>query len=94
MIGATSDPVIHWYNWLSKPTCGLPSMPHAMAVRIGGMKNGNVTRTSSEPRNGVSVRARIQASRTARATEGMVFASDMPTVFSSVTALCSVTTSR
>ena len=63
-------------------------MPQAIAVRIGGMKNGSVTSTSSAPRNGVSVRARIQASSTASTSDGMVLASDMPTVLSSVSRLC------
>ena len=68
-------------------------MPQAIAVRIGGMKNGRVIKTSSVPRNGVSVRAMIQASRTAR-TDGMVLASDMPTVLSSVSRFCRGKTSR
>ena len=37
------------------------SMPHAIAVRIGGTKNGSVISTSSAPRAGVSVRAMIHA---------------------------------
>ena len=41
-------------------------MPHAIAVKIGGMKNGSVISASSVPRAGVSVRARIQASKTAK----------------------------
>lgn len=69
-------------------------MPQAIAVRIGGMKNGSVTRTSSVPRKGVSVRARIQASRTASTSEGIVLASDMPTVLSNVIRLSRVKTSR
>lgn len=69
-------------------------MPHAIAVRIGGTKKGSVTRTSSVPRKGVSVRARIQAKRTASASEGIVLASDMPTVFSNVIRLSCVRTSR
>ena len=55
-------PVSHCHAMLMTPTCLLPSMPQAIAVRIGGMKNGSVISTSSAPRAGVSVRATIQAS--------------------------------
>jgi hypothetical protein len=60
-------------------------MPQAVAVRIGGMKNGSVTSTSSVPRAGVSVRATIQASRMASASDRMVFTNEMPTVLASTT---------
>ncbi len=73
-------PVAQRQTMLMTPTCGLASMPQAMAVRIGGMKNGSVISTSSVPRNGVSVRATIQARNTAIVSDGMVFASEMPTV--------------
>ena len=69
-------------------------MPQAIAVRIGGMKNGSVTSTSSEPRNGVSVRARIQARNTASATDGTVFASEIPMVLSRTSRLRWVKMSR
>ena len=51
------------------------------------MKNGSVTSTSSVPRNGVSVRARIQARSTAIISEGTVLASEIPTVLSSISRL-------
>ena len=84
MIGEVVDPVIHFHNVLSKPTCGLPSIAQAMAVRMGGMKNGRVISTSSLLAQGVSVRAMIQARNTARVSEGIVFAREMPTVFSRI----------
>ena len=65
----------------------LPSMPQAMAVRIGGMKNGSVISTSSAPRAGVSVRAQIQASSTASEIDGMVLANEIPIVLSSTRTL-------
>ena len=65
-------------------------MPQAIAVRIGGTKNGSVISTSSTPRYGVSVRAMIQASRMATASDGTVLAKEMPIVLSSTTALCAV----
>ena len=58
------------------------------------MKKGSVTSTSSAPRNGVSVRDRIQASAIASTSDGTVLANEMPTVLSSTTALCAVSTSR
>ena len=62
------------------PTCVLPNMPQAMAVRMGGMKNGRVMRTSSVPRAGVSVRATIHASSMASTMASTVLTSDKPTV--------------
>ena len=90
MIGDVSEPVIAFQVWLISPTCGLPSMPQAIAVRIGGTKNGSVISTSSTPRCGVSVRAMIQASRIAVRSEGIVLAMEMPIVLSSTTTLCAV----
>ena len=63
-----SVPVSHRQARFMAPIWGLPSMPQAIAVRNGGMKNGRVIRTSRRPRIGVSVRARIQASSTASTT--------------------------
>ncbi len=65
------------------PTCGLPSIAQAVAVRIGGMKKGSVIITSSAPRPGVSVRATIQASRMARTTDRTVLTSEIATVLTS-----------
>ena len=65
------------------PTCALPSIAQAVAVRIGGMKKGRVISTSSTPRPGVSVRATIQASRMASASDSTVFTSERPTVLTS-----------
>jgi hypothetical protein len=62
------------------PTCALPSIAQAVAVRIGGMKKGSVISTSSTPRPGVSVRATIQASRIASASDSTVFTSDRTAV--------------
>ena len=62
-------------------------MPQAIAVRIGGTKNGSVISTSSTPRYGVSVRAMIQASRIATASDGTVLAKEMPIVLSSTTSV-------
>src|SRR5262245_16110292 len=83
LIGDGVAPVSHFQTRLSTPTCGLPSMPQAIAVRIGGMKNGRVTSTSRVPRAGVSVRARMNASATARRIDGIVLAKEMPTVLAS-----------
>ena len=76
-----SEPVSHFQARLRAPTCGLPSMPQAMAVRIGGMKNGSVISTSRVRRAGVSVRATIQARKIAVSSDGMVLASEIATVF-------------
>ena len=76
-----SEPVSHFQTRFSAPTCGLPSMPQAMAVRIGGMKNGSVISTSRVRRAGVSVRATIQARKMAVNSDGMVLASEIATVF-------------
>ena len=62
------------------PTCALPSIAQAVAVRIGGMKKGRVISTSSVPRPGVSVRATIQAMRMASASDRMVLTSEIATV--------------
>ena len=67
------------------PTWALPSMAQAVAVRIGGMKNGSVISASSTPRPGVSVRAMIQASSTASASDRIVLTREMPTVLASTT---------
>ena len=67
------------------PTWALPSIAQAVAVRIGGMKKGRVISTSSTPRPGVSVRATIQASRMASASDSIVLTSEMPTVLASTT---------
>jgi len=48
--GADVVPVAHCHAMLMTPTCLLPSIPQAIAVRIGGMKNGRVISTSSAPR--------------------------------------------
>ena len=61
-------PVSQRQTRLMVPTCGLPSMAQAVAVMIGGMKNGSVISTSSVRRYGVSVRATIQANSIASAT--------------------------
>jgi len=79
-MGEEVEPVIHCHAMLMTPTCLLPSMPQAMAVRIGGMKKGRVISTSSVPRAGVSVRAQIHASSTASPIEGTVLASESPIV--------------
>ena len=73
-MGETVAPVIDFQSVLRRPTCGFPSMAQAMAVRMGGMKKGSEISTSSLPRQGVSVRATIQASRIASNREGMVLA--------------------
>ena len=72
------------------PTWALPSMAQAVAVRIGGMKKGSVISTSSTPRPGVSVRATIQASRMASASDRIVLTSEMPTVLASTTRFSAV----
>ena len=65
-------------------------MPHAIAVRIGGMKNGSVISTSSCAAYGVSVRAMIQASMTASVIDGMVLARLIAIVLASTRPLCGV----
>ena len=65
------------------PTWALPSIAHAVAVRMGGMKKGSVIRISRTPRPGVSVRATIHASRTASASASTVLTSEIPTVLAS-----------
>jgi hypothetical protein len=69
-------------------------MPHAIAVRIGGTKNGSVISTSSAPRAGVLVRAMIHPNSTASASEMMVLSSEMPTVLANSTAVGQVSTWR
>ncbi len=75
-----SLPVSQRHTRLMVPTCALPSIAQAVAVRIGGMKNGSVISASSTPRPGVSVRATIQASRIASDSDSTVFTSDSATV--------------
>jgi hypothetical protein len=69
-------------------------MPHAMAVRIGGTKNGNVISTSSAPRAGVLVRAMIHPNSTASASAITVLIREMPTVLANSIAVCQVNTCR
>jgi len=55
----------------------LPNIDQARAVRMGGMKKGSETRTSSTRLPGVSVRAMTQAKKTHTATANGVFTTAM-----------------
>ena len=94
MSGEYFVPVAHWNSRLSAPCFSLPSMPHAIAVRIGGMKNGNVSSTSNWRRPGVSVRATTHAMKIAVAIESVVLRKAMPVVLARMRKFSAVHISR
>ena len=89
-----SPPVIQRHARLMVPTCVLPSIAHAVAVRIGGMKNGRVIRISSTPRPGVSVRATIHAIRIASVSDSTVFTNEISAVLASACRLSGASSAR